>query len=95
MIPCPKNRVLLEGAFLGVLMAVIELTGLIMPVLAFLSDIFAPLPLVVAVLRRDLRTGAIALLVAVVLYFLVSGASIPALVMILPAGLLGLLLGIL
>jgi uncharacterized protein YybS (DUF2232 family) len=76
-------------------MAVIELTGLIVPMLTFLSGIFAPLPLVVAVLRRDLRTGAIALLVAVVLYFLVSGASIPALVMILPAGLLGLLLGML
>lgn len=95
MISCPKNRVLLEGASLGVLVAIIELTGLFVPLFTFLSGIFAPLPLVVAVSRRDLRTGAIALLVAVILFFLASGASIPALVMILPAGLLGLTLGIL
>lgn len=90
-----SNQILMEGILGGALMAIIGLFGLFVPVLALVSNLFAPLPLVVLIRRRDLKTGVLALLVAAILMFLACGFAPLAITVVLQAGSLGLLLGLL
>jgi len=89
-----KNRTLIEGFVWGALTAVFELLAQI-PALTLLCGVFAPLPLAIVVKRRDLKTGALAFLVACLFFYFISHAGLPDLIMILQIGLLGLLLGML
>jgi len=89
-----KNRIFIEGFVWGALAAILELLARV-PVLTLLCSVFAPLPLAIVVKRRDLKTGAAAFLVACLIYYFVSHAGLPDLIMILQIGLLGLLLGML
>lgn len=89
-----KSRIFIEGFAGGALVAFFELLALI-PALTLLGSVIAPLPLAIVVKRRDLKTGALAFLVACLFFCLISRASLPDLIMTLQTGLLGLLLGVL
>ncbi|KUK81093.1 MAG: hypothetical protein XD97_0732, partial [Pelotomaculum thermopropionicum] len=89
-----NNRIIIEGFVWGALTAVFELLAQI-PALALLCGVFAPLPLAIVVKRRDLKTGALAFLVACLFFYFISHAGLPDLIMTLQIGLLGLLLGVL
>lgn len=90
-----KARALSEWAFLTAMVILFVLAGLNVPFLGFLATVVFPLPLIVLVLRLDTRYAALSLVVAgTCLFFFVPG-QIPALLMLLPIGLLGLLYGLL
>jgi len=89
-----KSKFFAEGFVWGALTAVLGLLAQV-PALTLICSVFAPLPLAIVVKRRDLKTGALAFLVACLFFYFVSHASLPDFIMILQAGLLGLLLGML
>jgi len=88
------SRFFVEGLAWGALTAVFELLAWV-PDLTLLCSVFAPLPLAIVVKRRDLKTGALAFLVACLFFYLITHAGLPDLILILKIGLLGLLLGVL
>lgn len=95
MVPELRHQALVEGAFFAALTAIVALLGLYIPPLFFLSSLVAPLPLAVLVRRRDLKTGAMALVVAGFLLLMLSGRPLAVLMVIVQMGPLGLLLGLL
>lgn len=90
-----KTRALSEWAFFTSLAILFVLAGLFVPFLGLLATVVFPLPLVILVLRLDIRYAGLSLLVAgTCLYFWFPGQT-PALLMLLPVGLLGILYGLL
>lgn len=90
-----KTRALLEWAFFTSLEILFVLAGLYVPFLGLLVTVVFPLPLIMMVLRLDTRYACLSLVVAgTCLCFLFPG-QIPALLMLMPAGLLGVLYGLL
>lgn len=95
MVTNSKNQALVEGAFFAALMVVLGLMGLYIPFLLFITTLAMPIPLAVLVRRRDLRLGLMALIVASALMFILFGRPLTVLMLVLQAGPLGLLLGLL
>lgn len=95
MLTGDKTRALSEWAFFTSLSILFVLAGLYVPFLGLLATVVLPLPVILLVLRSDTRYAALSLVVTgTCLFFLVPG-HIPALLMLLPAGLLGILYGLL
>ncbi|RKO65535.1 YybS family protein [Desulfofundulus salinus] len=90
-----RHDALVEGAFIAGLTVVIALSGLSVPPLFLLSNLVTPLPLAVLVRRHDLKTGAVALMVAAALLFVLYGRPVTVLMLVIQMGPLGLLLGLL
>ncbi len=86
---------LVEGALFAGFTVVIALFGLLVPPLFLFSNIVTPLPLAVLVRRRDLKTGALALVVAALLLLMLYGRPVTVLMLVIQMGPLGLLLGLL
>ena len=90
-----KTRALSEWAFFTSLAILFILAGLYVPFLGLLATVVSPLPVILLVLRLDTRYAVLSLVVTgTCLFFLVPG-QIPTLLMLLPAGLLGVLYGLL
>lgn len=90
-----RHNALVEGAIFAGLTVVIALLGLLIPPLFLLSNLITPLPLAVLVRRRDLKTGALALMVAAALLLVLYGRPVTVLMLVIQLGPLGLLLGLL
>ncbi|MBE3586751.1 YybS family protein [Desulfofundulus thermocisternus] len=86
---------LVEGAIFASLTAVIAHLGLLVPPLFPLISVVIPLPLAVLVKKRDLVTGALALVVAAVLLLVFYGRPVTVMMLLIQLGPLGLLLGLL
>ncbi|GAW93713.1 YybS family protein [Calderihabitans maritimus] len=65
-------RSMLEGALVAALTAVLALIGFYLPPLQIITNLIWTIPLVVVVVRHDLRTGVMAAVVASILVFLFS-----------------------
>jgi uncharacterized protein YybS (DUF2232 family) len=90
-----KTRALSEWAFFTCLAIIVVLAGLYVPFLGFLATVVFPLPLVLLVLRLDSRYAILSLVVTGACLFMLVPEQTPALLMIIPAGLLGVLYGLL
>ncbi|HHW43175.1 MAG TPA: YybS family protein [Desulfotomaculum sp.] len=90
-----QRRALVEGAFFAALTVIIALIGLYLPPLFFVTVLFTPLPLALAVRRHNLKTGAMAMVVAGLLLFMLAGRPVTVLLLMIQTGPLGLLLGLL
>ncbi|MCG0277653.1 MAG: YybS family protein [Thermanaeromonas sp.] len=83
---------LAEGALVAALAAVLALLGIVLPPLQVITNILWIVPIVVLVVRQDLRTGVLATLVAGILVGIFSGIFNALFLFIQFAG-LGLLYG--
>ncbi|SHF49126.1 Uncharacterized conserved protein YybS, DUF2232 family [Desulfofundulus australicus DSM 11792] len=90
-----RHNNLVEGAIFASLTAVIAHLGLLVPPLFPLISVVIPLPLAVLVKKRDLVTGALALVVAAVLLLVFYGRPVTVMMLVIQLGPLGLLLGLL
>jgi uncharacterized protein YybS (DUF2232 family) len=90
-----RHNNLVEGAIFASLTAVIALLGLLVPPLFPLISVIIPLPLAVLVKKRDLVTGALALVVAAALLLVFYGRPVTVMMLLIQLGPLGLLLGVL
>lgn len=83
---------LAEGALVAALSAVLALLGIVLPPLQVITNILWITPIVVLVVRQDLRTGVLATLVAGILVSIFSGLLTALFLLVQFAG-LGLLYG--
>lgn len=90
-----KTRALSEWAFFTSLAILFVLAGLYVPFLGLLATVVFPLPLILLVLRLDTRYAGLSLAVIGTSLFILLPGQTPALLMLLPAGLLGVLYGLL
>lgn len=90
-----KTSALSQWAFFTFLSILFVLAGLYLPFLGLLATVFFPLPLILLVMRLDIRYAGLCLVVTGACLFMLVPAQTPALLMFLPAGLLGVLYGLL
>ncbi|SMC00024.1 Uncharacterized conserved protein YybS, DUF2232 family [Thermanaeromonas toyohensis ToBE] len=83
---------LAEGALVAALAAVLALLGILLPPLQVVTNVLWMVPIVVLVVRQDLRTGVLATLVAGILVSIFSGLLTALFLLVQFAG-LGLLYG--
>jgi uncharacterized protein YybS (DUF2232 family) len=95
LLPGNKTRALAEWAFFTAMAILFVLAGLYVPFLSILATVVFPLPFILLVLRLDTRYAVLSMVAAgACLSFGASGQT-PALLMLLPTGLLGILYGLL
>ncbi len=90
-----KTGALSEWAFFTLLAVLAGLVGLYLPFLATLATICLPLPLILLVIRRDVRYGLIGLAAAGLILVVLSSEPVMTMVLIVSYGLLGILFGLL
>lgn len=93
MHPKLTSRALSEGALMATLAALLALIGMYLPPLRLVTDVIWTIPIVVLIIRHDLKTGAISLTVAALLVMMLSD-PIQAGFLVLQFGSIGLLYGI-
>jgi uncharacterized protein YybS (DUF2232 family) len=89
-----KNRALAQWAFFTLLVAVVFLAGIYLPPLYFMATILLPLPVIMLVLRFDIRYAALGLTAAMFLVLLIT-RNMEAAFYALQFGLLGICYGLL
>ncbi|NPV26763.1 MAG: YybS family protein [Firmicutes bacterium] len=87
------TRPLVEGAFLAALAALLALVGIYLPLLSGLVDLIWTIPLIVLVVRQDLRLGILSLLVSGLLILMFSD-PLRAIFLLLQFGAVGLFYGV-
>lgn len=95
MLTSNKTSALSQWVLLTALAILFVLAGLYLPFFGLLATVLLPLPLLLLVIRLDIRYAILSLLVAGAFLFILVPEQTPALLMILPAGLLGILYGLL
>ncbi|WP_366923541.1 YybS family protein [Metallumcola ferriviriculae] len=85
---------LVEGALLAAITAILALIGLWVPPLQFITNLVWTVPIVVVILRQDLKVGILATLVAAILVLLFSD-PVRAFFLILQFGGVGIVYGVL
>jgi len=90
-----KNRALAQWAFFTLLVAVIGLAGIYLPPLYFIATILLPLPVMMLVLRFDIRYAALGLTAAGLFLTLLITRNMEATFYVLQFGLLGIFYGLL
>ena len=83
-----KTGALSEWAFFTLLAVLAGLVGLYLPFLATLATICLPLPLILLVIRRDVRYGLIGLAAAGLILVVLSSEPVMTMVLIVSYGLL-------
>lgn len=89
-----KNRALAQWAFFTLLVAVMSLAGIYLPPLYFIATVLLPLPVMMMVLRFDIRYAALGLTAALFLAMLIT-RNMETAFYVLQFGLLGICYGLL
>lgn len=89
-----STRALAEGALFAVITALMALIGVYIPPLSFITNLIWTLPIIILIIRNDVRVGVMATIVAGLLVFLFSN-PVSAILLFLQFGGVGITYGIL
>jgi len=90
-----KTRALWEWIFFTGLVVTIGLAAVYLPVVYFPATVFLPVPVILQVLRKDIRYGISSLAMAGIILFILIPQPVAVFVLIIHYGFLGILYGLL
>ncbi|HHX51309.1 MAG TPA: DUF2232 domain-containing protein, partial [Clostridia bacterium] len=67
-----QTNALTEGAFMAVMAAILGLAGIYIPILGAVTGFLWPIPIIVLIIRYDLRSGFLSLIAALILMVTLS-----------------------
>ena len=67
-----QTNALTEGAFMAVIAAILGLAGIYLPLLGAVTGFLWPIPIIVLIIRYDLRSGFLSLIAALILMVTLS-----------------------
>ncbi len=90
-----KKPSLAEAALFTAILAVIGLMAIYIPLLSFAMILVMPAPLAILVCRQNIKQGFLSFIVAAIVLFILCGNPLAIMILLIQAGPLGLLLGLL